>query len=76
MKTLFIEPGRPWENGDIESFHGKLRDELLNQEVFTTLIEARVPIERRPRECKQVRPQSAPGYRLLAPEAILLGAVT
>ena len=40
MKTLFIEPGSPWENGYIESFNGKLRDELLNRGIFTTLTEA------------------------------------
>jgi len=45
VKTLFIEPGSPWENGYIESFDGKLRDELLNREVFTTLIEAKILIE-------------------------------
>jgi transposase InsO family protein len=49
-KTAFIEPGSPWENGYVESFNGKLRDELLNAEVFNTLAEARVLIEqwRRP----------------------------
>ncbi len=46
MKTLFIEPGSPWENGYIESFNGKLRDELLNGEIFDTLLEAKVLIER------------------------------
>ena len=45
MKTLFIEPGIPWENGYIESFNGKLRDELLDREIFTTLDEAKVLIE-------------------------------
>jgi putative transposase len=44
VKTLFIEPGSPWENGYVESFNGKLRDELLNREIFTTLTEARVLI--------------------------------
>ena len=44
VKTLFIEPGSPWENGYIESFNGKLRDELLNREVFTTLTEAEVTL--------------------------------
>ena len=43
--TLFIEPGSPWENGFIESFNGKLRDELLNREIFTTLTEAKILIE-------------------------------
>ena len=45
VKTLFIEPGSSWEDGYIESFNGKLRDELLNREIFTTLIEAKVLIE-------------------------------
>ena len=45
MKTLFIELGSPWENGYIESFNGKLRDELLNREIFTSLLEAQVLIE-------------------------------
>jgi len=45
VKTLFIEPGSPWENGYVESFNGKLRDELLNREIFTTLIEAKILIE-------------------------------
>ena len=45
MKTLFIEPGSPWENGYNESFNGKLRDELLNREIFYTLEEAKVLVE-------------------------------
>ena len=45
VKTLFIEPGSPWENGYVESFNSKLRDELLNGEIFTTITEARVLIE-------------------------------
>ena len=69
VKTLFIEPGSPWENGYIESFNGKLRDELLNREIFTTLIEARVLIEQWKREYNQVRPHSSLGYRPPAPEA-------
>jgi transposase InsO family protein len=46
VKTLYIEPGSPWENGYIESFNGKFRDELLNCEIFETLSEAKVLIER------------------------------
>jgi len=46
VQTLFIEPGSPWENGYIESFNGKLRDELLNGELFDTLLEAKVLVER------------------------------
>ena len=74
VKTLFIEPGSPWENGYIESFNGKLRDELLNREIFTTLTEARVLIEEWRMEYNQVRPHSALGYRPPAPEAILTAA--
>jgi len=71
VKTLYIEPGSPWENGYIESFNGKMRDELLNREIFTTLQEAKVLIEQWRREYNQVRPHSARGYRPPAPEAIL-----
>ena len=45
-RTLFIEPGSPWENGYVDSGNGKLRDELLNREIFYTLQEARLLIER------------------------------
>jgi putative transposase len=76
VKTLFIEPGSPWENGYIESFNGKLRDELLNREVFSTLTEARILIEQWRREYNQVRPHSALGYRPPAPEAIIIGETT
>ena len=71
VKTLFIEPGSPWENGYIESFNGKLRDELLDREIFTILEEARILIEQWRREYNQVRPHSALGYRPPAPEAVL-----
>lgn len=71
VKTLFIEPGSPWENGYIESFNGKLRDELLNGEVFETLLEAQVLVERWRKHYNAVRPHSALGYRPPAPEAVL-----
>ena len=71
VKTLFIEPGSPWENGYIESFNGKLRDELLNREIFTTLIEAKILIEQWRWEYNHVRPHSALRYRPPAPEAIM-----
>ncbi len=71
VKTLYINPGSPWENGYIESFNGKLRDEVLNVEIFDTLLEARVLIERWRREYNHVRPHSSLGYRPPAPEAIL-----
>ena len=70
VKTLFIERGSPWENGYIESFNGKLRDELLNGEIFTTLLEAKVLIENWRKEYNQARPHSALRYRPPAPEAI------
>jgi transposase InsO family protein len=75
-KTLFIEPGSPWENGYIESFNGKLRDELLNRENFYTLQEAKILIEHWRREYNQVRPHSALGYRPPAPEAVLMPLFT
>ena len=76
VKTLFIEPGSPWENGYIESFNGKLRDELLNREVFSTLTEAKVLIEEWRREYNGVRPHSSLGYRPPAPEAIIVTGTT
>jgi len=76
VKTLFIEPGSPWENGYIESFNGKLRDELLNRELFTTLTEAQILIEQWRKEYNQVRPHSALGYRPPAPEAIMMRILT
>jgi len=69
VKTLFIEPGSPWENGYNESFNGKLRDELLNREVFYTLKEAQVLIENWRVEYNTIRPHSSLGYRPPAPEA-------
>ena len=71
VKTLFIEPGSPWENGYIESFNGKLKDELLNRETFTTPVEAKILIEEWRKEYNQVRLHSALGCRPPAPEAIL-----
>ena len=68
--TLFIEPGSPWENVYIESFNGKLRDELLNGEIFTTLLEAKVLIENWRREYNHIRPHSSLGYRPPAPQTI------
>jgi len=74
--TLFIEPGSPWENGYIESFNGKLRDELLNGEIFTTLAEAKVLIEEWRKEYNHIRPHSALGYRPPAPEAVMSATLT
>lgn len=70
-KTAYIEPGSPWENGYVESFNGKLRDELLNAEVFNTLAEAKVLIESWRRHYNTVRPHSSLRYRPPAPEVLL-----
>ncbi len=74
IKPLYIEPGSPWENGYMESFNGKLRDELLNREIFTNLTEAKVLIEEWRREYNSFRPHSSLGYRPPAPEAVLTAA--
>ena len=71
VQTLFIEPGSPWENGYVESFNGKLRDELLDREIFYTLTEAQILIERWRRQYNTVRPHRALGYRPPAPEAVM-----
>ena len=68
VTTLFIAPGSPWENGDVESCNGKLRDECLNRERFDTLLEAQILIEGWRREYNPIRPHSALGYRPPAPE--------
>ena len=71
VQTLFIEPASPWENGYVESFNGKLRDELLDREIFYTLPEAQILIERWRRQYNTVRPHSALGYRPPTPEAVM-----
>jgi transposase InsO family protein len=71
-KTAYIEKASPWENGYVESFNGKLRDELLNGEAFNTLREAQVLIEAWRRHYNQVRPHSSMGYRPPAPETVPL----
>ena len=71
IKTLFIEPGSPWENGYNESFNGKLRDELLDREIFYTLKEAKVLVELWRKEYNTIRPHSSLGYKPPAPEAVL-----
>ncbi len=76
VRTLYIEPGSPWENGYVESFNGKLRDELLNGEIFYTLTEAKVLIERWREHYNTVRPHSALGYRAPAPAAIAVPPIS
>ena len=73
VKTLFIAPGSPWENGYNESFNGTLRDQLLNGEIFYTLHEAKVLLERWRWHYNHVRPHSSLGYKPPAPEATLPG---
>jgi putative transposase len=70
-KTAYIEPGSPWENGYVESFNARLRDELLNGEIFYSLREAQILIERWRVHYNTVRPHSALGYRPPAPESII-----
>ena len=69
-KTIYITPGSPWENGYCESFNGKLRDELLNGELFYTLREAQVLIEQWRVFYNTKRPHSSLGYRPPAPETL------
>ena len=74
QQPLFIEPGSPWENGYVESFNGKLRDELLDREIVYTLTEAQILIERWRQQYNTVRPHSALGYRPPAPVTVIPAA--
>jgi len=75
-QTAYIAPGSPWENGFCESFNSKLRDELLNGEIFYTLREAEILIEAWRRHYNTLRPHSSLGYRAPAPEVIVAGGGT
>jgi len=68
--TAYIERGSPWENGYVESFNGRLRDELLNGEIFTTLKEAQIIIESWRQHYNHLRPHSSLGYKPPAPEIV------
>jgi transposase InsO family protein len=70
-KTAYIAPGSPWENGYIESFNARLRDELLNGEIFYSLQEAKIVIESWRRHYNAVRPHASLAYRAPAPEVII-----
>jgi putative transposase len=70
-KTAYIEPGSPWENGYIESFNARLRDELLNGEIFYTLREAQIIIESWRRHYNAIRPHASLGYKPPAPEVFV-----
>jgi transposase InsO family protein len=69
--TAYIAPGSPWENGFIESFNARLRDELLNGEIFYTLNEARIVIESWRRHYNTLHPHGSLGYKPLAPEVFV-----
>ena len=70
-QPLFIQPGSPWENGYNESFNGKLRDELLNREIFYSLKEVQILTEQWRKEYNTIRPHSSLGYRPPVPEAFM-----
>ena len=70
-KTAYITPGSPWENGFIESFNARMRDELLDGEIFYTLREAQIVIESWRRHYNAVRPHPSIGYRAPAPEVLV-----
>ena len=70
-KTAYITPGSPWENGFIESFNARLRDELLDGEIFYSLKEARVVIESWRRHYNTERPHGSLGYKPPAPEVFI-----
>jgi putative transposase len=70
-KTAYIERGSPWENGYIESFNARLRDELLNGEIFYTLREAQIVIESWRRHYNTIRPHASIGYKPPAPEVFV-----
>jgi putative transposase len=70
-KTAYIEPGSPWENGYVESFNARLRDELLDGEIFYSLREAEIIIESWRRHYNAVRPHASLGYRPPAPEVFI-----
>ena len=70
-KTAYIAPGSPWENGFIESFNARLRDELLDGEIFYTLAEAKIVVESWRRHFNTVRPHGSLGYKPPAPEVFI-----
>ena len=73
VKTLFVAPGSPWENGYVESFNEKLRDELLNRELFLHMDELRYVVERWRMDYNHYRPHSSLGY--MSPAAFAASCV-
>ena len=76
VEPLFIEPGSPWENGYVESFNGKLRDECLNEEIFFSRAEAQVIVDWFRTVYNHERPHSSLGYRTPAEFAMELNSVS
>jgi putative transposase len=70
VKTAYIEPGSPWENGFCESFNGTFRDNLLDGEIFYSLKEAQIIVGEWVKHYNHVRPHSALGYRPPAPQIV------
>ena len=70
-RTAYIAPGSPWENGFIESFNARMRDELLDGEIFYTLAEAKIVVESWRRHYNTVRPHGSLGYKPPAPEVFV-----
>ena len=70
-QTAYITPGSPWENGFMESFNARLRDELLDGEIFYSLAEAKIVIESWRRDYNTVRPHGSLGYKPPAPEVFV-----
>ena len=73
IKPVFIEPGSPWENGFVESFHGKLRDECLNEEILWSRAEAQVVLDWYRHVYNRERPHRSLGYRTPEEAAIEAG---
>jgi transposase InsO family protein len=71
VKALYITPGSPWENGYVESFNARLRDDLLDGEIFYTLREAQIIIESWRRHFNAIRPHESLGYKPPAPEVFV-----
>ena len=75
-KTAYIAPGSPWEDGYVASFNARLRDELLDGEIFYSLREAQIVIEGWRRHYNAVRPHASLGYRAPAPEVFVPASAT
>jgi putative transposase len=75
VKKPYLEPGSPWENGSVEGFNGKLRDELQKRVSFDTLLDAKVLVKRWQQDYNSTRPDSALGHQPTVHEALQSFAV-